>query len=53
MWTPDEAVTVGFLDEVAEADQVLAAAASHAAELAGRLQPDAYQESASLLSIIE
>lgn len=53
MWTPDEAVAVGFLDEVVAGEEVRTTAVSRAAELAGRLQPDAYQASAALLHVTE
>jgi enoyl-CoA hydratase len=43
MWTPDEAVEVGFLDEAVEPADVLSRAVAVARDLAGRLQPDAYR----------
>lgn len=42
LWTPEQAVEVGFLDEVVEADRVVARAVSVARDLGGRLQQDAY-----------
>jgi enoyl-CoA hydratase len=42
VWTPPQAVDVGFLDEVVEPDRVLPRAVGLARELGGRLQPDAY-----------
>lgn len=41
--TPDEALEAGFLDELVEADAVPSRAVEVAAELAGRLHPDAFR----------
>jgi enoyl-CoA hydratase len=49
MWTPQEAVGVGFLDEVVPADTVVDRAIDHAKELGGRLQIDAYQSTQASL----
>jgi enoyl-CoA hydratase len=43
MWTPEEAVEVGFLDEVVPPSEVAGRALAVARDLAGRLQPDAYR----------
>jgi enoyl-CoA hydratase len=53
VWTPQQAVDVGFLDEVAEPDRVLARAVELARDLAGRLQPDAYLETKQNLRPVE
>jgi enoyl-CoA hydratase len=49
LWTPEQAVEVGFLDEVVPAEKVTQRALAHARDLAGRLQPDAYQATARAL----
>lgn len=49
MWTPVEAISVGFLDEVVPADRVLEQAVDRAKDLGGRLQPDAYIATAARL----
>ncbi len=49
MWTPDEAVGVGFLDEVSDPDAVLSSATERAKDLGTRLQPDAYQATRAYL----
>lgn len=43
LWTPAQAVEVGFLDQVVEPDQVSDRALTLARDLAGRLQVDAYR----------
>jgi enoyl-CoA hydratase len=42
LWSPEQAVEVGFLDEVVEPDRVVSRAVLLARDLGGRLQPDAY-----------
>jgi enoyl-CoA hydratase len=42
LWSPEQAVAVGFLDEVVEPDKVVSRATTLAREVAGRLQQDAY-----------
>ncbi len=42
LWTPQEAVDVGFVDEVVAAEDVARTALSRAQDLGTRLQPDAF-----------
>lgn len=49
MWTPEEAVEVGFLDEAVEPADVLSRAVAVARDLAGRLQVDAYRATQAAL----
>lgn len=42
LWTPVEAIDVGFVDEVVPAEQVTRTAVARAQELGTRLQPDAF-----------
>jgi len=49
MWTPDEAVDVGFLDVAVDPDTVLSAAIDRAKDLGTRLQPDSYQATRAYL----
>jgi len=49
VWTPAEAVEVGFVDEVVPAEEVLDRAVSHARELGGKLQPDAFAATSAAL----
>ena len=44
IWTPQEAVDVGFTDEVVALDEVVPTALSRAQDLGTRLQPDAFAE---------
>jgi enoyl-CoA hydratase len=44
IWTPHEAVDVGFTDEVVAPDEVVPTALSRAQDLGTRLQPDAFAE---------
>jgi enoyl-CoA hydratase len=53
MWTPAQAVEVGFLDEVVAPDAVLATAIDRAKDLGARLQPDAYATTAGRLRTIQ
>ena len=49
LWTPAEAVDVGFLDELAPPEATLERAVHHAKDLAGRVQPDAFGETKTAL----
>jgi enoyl-CoA hydratase len=50
LWSPTEAVDVGFVDEVVPTTSVVDTAVARAKELAGRLQPDAFAATASLMA---
>lgn len=50
LFSPREAVDVGFVDEVVPAASVVAAAVDRARDLAGRLQPDAFAATANLMA---
>jgi enoyl-CoA hydratase len=43
LWTPEQAVEVGFLDDVVEVDDVLSVSVDHAKRLGTALQPDAFR----------
>lgn len=42
LWTPEEAIDVGFVDEVVEPEHVTRTAVARAQDLGTRLQPDAF-----------
>ena len=49
LWTPREAVAVGFADEVVAPGDVIDVAVAHAKDLGSRLQPDAFVETSRRL----
>lgn len=49
VWTPAQALDVGFVDEVAPADEVLDRAIARARDLGGKLQPDAFAATSAAL----
>lgn len=51
LWSPSEAVEVGFVDEVVPTTSVVTVAVERAKDLAGRLQPDAFAATAALMAV--
>lgn len=51
LWSPGEAVEVGFVDEVVPTTSVVTVAVERAKDLAGRLQPDAFAATAALMAV--